>query len=141
MIVLDTDHLSLLDRAPNAAANQLLARLAMLAPDELATSVVTYEEQTRGWLALMNRAKSVAQQVDAYARLLRHLENYKRIPVIPFDAAAATEFQRLQHSRIRIGTMDLKIAAIAVRNRATLLSRNLVDFRKVPDLDVQDWTV
>jgi tRNA(fMet)-specific endonuclease VapC len=35
--------------------------------------------------------------------------------------------------------MDLKIAAIALFNNATLLSRNLKDFRKVPDLNVEDW--
>jgi tRNA(fMet)-specific endonuclease VapC len=37
--------------------------------------------------------------------------------------------------------MDLRIASIVMANRATLLSRNLVDFRRVPGLDVQDWTV
>jgi tRNA(fMet)-specific endonuclease VapC len=42
--------------------------------------------------------------------------------------------------KIRIGTMDLKIAAIALAHGATLLSRNLVDFKKVPGLTVEDWT-
>jgi len=37
--------------------------------------------------------------------------------------------------------MDLKIAAIAIANDATLLSRNLRDFGKVPDLRVEDWTL
>lgn len=43
-------------------------------------------------------------------------------------------------TRPRIGTMDLKIAAIALANDATLLSRNLRDFGKVPGLRVEDWT-
>ena len=42
-------------------------------------------------------------------------------------------------ARIRIGTMDLKIAAIALANDAILLSRNLTDFSKVPALRVEDW--
>jgi tRNA(fMet)-specific endonuclease VapC len=36
--------------------------------------------------------------------------------------------------------MDLKIAATAISHNALLLSRNLVDFRKVPRLRVEDWT-
>ncbi len=36
--------------------------------------------------------------------------------------------------------MDLKIAAIAMSLGATLLSRNLADFKKVPELKVEDWT-
>jgi tRNA(fMet)-specific endonuclease VapC len=36
--------------------------------------------------------------------------------------------------------MDLKIAAIALSRHATLLSRNLGDFRQIVDLRVEDWT-
>jgi tRNA(fMet)-specific endonuclease VapC len=46
---------------------------------------------------------------------------------------------RLRTARIRIGTQDLKIASIALADNATLLSANLVDFRQVPGLDVEDW--
>ena len=49
------------------------------------------------------------------------------------------QFEQLQKQHIRIGTMDLKIAAIAIANNATLLSRNLKDFSKVPGLKVEDW--
>lgn len=37
--------------------------------------------------------------------------------------------------------MGLKIAAIALANNATLLSKNLRDFSKVPGLKVEDWSV
>jgi tRNA(fMet)-specific endonuclease VapC len=59
---------------------------------------------------------------------------------LAFDEAAALVFQRLQRARLRIGAMDLKIAAIVVSGDATLLSRNLTDFRQVPGLPVEDWT-
>jgi hypothetical protein len=42
---------------------------------------------------------------------------------------------------IRIGTMDLRIAAIALANGMTVLKRNLVDFGREPNLSVEDWTV
>ena len=43
--------------------------------------------------------------------------------------------------KMRVGTMDFRIAAIALAHDALLLSRNLTDFRKVPGLRVEDWTV
>ena len=36
--------------------------------------------------------------------------------------------------------MDLKIASIAMANEAILVSGNIKDFERVPDLTVQDWT-
>jgi tRNA(fMet)-specific endonuclease VapC len=105
------------------------------------TTVISYEEQMRGWMAYLAQARSVAQQVAAYRRLLQHLDNYRQIPVLPFDEAAAAVFQRLRRVRLRLGTMDMQIAAIALSREALLLSRNLTDFRQVPDLQVEDWTV
>ena len=54
--------------------------------------------------------------------------------------AAIIEFRRLRKAGLRIGTMDLRIAAIAMAHGALLISRNLVDFQKVPGLRVEDWT-
>jgi tRNA(fMet)-specific endonuclease VapC len=140
MVILDTDHMSVLERHEQPALGHLLNQLADLSPSEVATTVISYEEQMRGWMAYLSRARSVTQQITAYSRLLAHLDNYRRIPVLGFDAAAATEFQRLRRRRLRMGTMDLKIAAIVLSRDATLLSRNLGDFNQIPDLHVDDWT-
>jgi tRNA(fMet)-specific endonuclease VapC len=94
----------------------------------------------RGWIAYIARTRSMTHQVEAYRRLGRQLENYCRTPVLAFVEQAAVMLQRLRHARIRIGTMDWKIAAIALSYEATLLSRNLTDFRQIPDLRVEDWT-
>jgi predicted nucleic acid-binding protein len=40
----------------------------------------------------------------------------------------------------RIGTMDLKIAAIVLSKGDTLLSRNLSEFGRISGLKVEDWT-
>ena len=140
MFVLDTDLVTLLEEAHSSASERLAARLDRIPADEVMTTIVTYEEQTRGWLAYMARSKLLKQQVDAYRRLERHVDFYRKIAILPFDESAATEFQRLKRLRVRVGTMDLRIAAVVLARGATLLSRNLADFRKVPGLAIADWS-
>ncbi len=92
-------------------------------------------------MAYMARAKTLAQEIHAYSRLKIHIQSFRHIVVLDFDEGAAVKYRELSRSRLRIGTMDLKIAAIVVARDAILLSRNLSDFRKVPGLRVEDWTV
>jgi tRNA(fMet)-specific endonuclease VapC len=140
MVVLDTDSLSVMQSPGTAEREKLLARLDEVDPEEIATTIVTYEEQTRGWMAYKARAKNASQEIKAYAKLRKHVEDYRTMNVLDFDERASAEFQRLRHLKIRIGTMDLKIAATVLAKDATLLTRNLVDFRKIPGLKAEDWT-
>ncbi|MFM9266324.1 type II toxin-antitoxin system VapC family toxin [Tychonema sp. BBK16] len=72
MYILDTDHLSVLDRG-GVVAQRLLQRLANINPTQVATSIISYEEQMRGWLSYAATAKTVEQQVEAYKQLKRQL--------------------------------------------------------------------
>jgi tRNA(fMet)-specific endonuclease VapC len=139
MYILDTDHLSVLDRGGVAAQN-LFQRLATIEPTQVATSIISYEEQMRGWLSYAAKAQTVEQQVDAYKQLKRQLLNYCAIPIIEFDEAAAREFQRLKKLYPRLGSMDLKIAAITLVNQAVILTRNNRDFGQILGLSIEDWT-
>ena len=58
----------------------------------------------------------------------------------PTNSADEPEFETLRQQRVRIGTMDLRIASIALARGYTVLTRNLVDFEKVPGLAAEDWT-
>ena len=77
MLVLDTDHMSLLEWGGRESA-PLRERLADVAADEVVTTVISFEEQMRGWMAYITRAKAIVQQVDAYARLRRHSRQARR---------------------------------------------------------------
>lgn len=140
MYLLDTDHLTVLQRG-GAQSERLRQRLQAIPPDDVAVTVISYEEQTRGWMSYQAKARSLEDQVTAYNLLQQHLQVLCAIPLIAFDMAAATIVRQLQQQRIRIGTMDLRIASIALAQGATLLSRNATDFQKVPQLIVEDWTV
>ena len=141
MVVLDTDHVTFLERATSPEGVRLRARLKPLAESDKTTSIVCFEEQTRGWLAVIAKARTQLQFIESYRRLKQHLLNYCGIRVLDFDEHSAAEFQSLHKMRLGIGTLDLRIAATALAHHATLLSRNLRDFRKVPGLQVEDWTI
>jgi tRNA(fMet)-specific endonuclease VapC len=140
VIVLDTDVLSLVQRADGRAYDRLVDRLDA-ADDDVAVSIVSFEEQMRGWLAYIARSRTTNQQIEGYARLHALLEDFTTRPVLDFDQRAAAEFERLVRSKARIGTMDLRIAAITIAHDGLLLSKNLTDFGKVAGLRVEDWTV
>lgn len=93
----------------------------------------------RGWLAEVRRAKDVEQQIYPYDRLIRLLDTLAEWEAARWSQPAAEEFRRLRMQRVRIGTQDLKIAAMALAHDALLLSANLRDFAQVPNLRVEDW--
>jgi tRNA(fMet)-specific endonuclease VapC len=141
MIVLDTDVFSLMELPDSPQYTCLRARIAQLDPPQpVAVTVVTYEEQSRGRLASVNSARTDRRLVEAYSHLQQHILNYRQVRLIEFDDAAADIAAGLQRSKLRLGTMDLRIAAITLAHNALLLSRNLRHFQKVPDLRVEDWT-
>ena len=137
MLVLDTDHLVELDRA-SADGLALQSRLAV-ATGDVATTIISAEEQFRGWLAQIRRQLDPHKQIAAYERLGCRIEFFAQWHVLKWDTDAADIFQDLRHQRIPIGTMDLKIASIVLAHNATLLSRNLRDFQQVPGLKMEDW--
>jgi tRNA(fMet)-specific endonuclease VapC len=63
------------------ARQNLLRRLNAFPPDDVFTTIVTYEEQTRGWMAYAARARTTAQQIEAYRKLERHLDLYRHSQV------------------------------------------------------------
>lgn len=81
MYLLDTDHISLMDRK-TAEGQRIRARLSSIPPDDVNASVVSFEEQVRGW-----------------------------------------------------------VAAIALVNNVTVLSRNTAHFSRGPGLHIEDWSV
>ncbi|MBE9009427.1 type II toxin-antitoxin system VapC family toxin [Pseudanabaenaceae cyanobacterium LEGE 13415] len=139
MYILDTDHLSVSDRG-GVGAQRLFQRLASVDPDRVVTTIISYEEQMRGWLAYAARAETIGQQVEAYQQLKSQLMNYCVIPILEFDTNAGQEFQRIRKLYPRLGVMDLKIAAIALVNQAVVLTRNQRDFGQIVGLSIEDWT-
>jgi tRNA(fMet)-specific endonuclease VapC len=117
----------------------LTSRLRAAADPGIAITVISLEEQLRGWLAEINRWKQVHRQITAYDRLLNLIAFLKSWEIVQLTEPAAGQFERLRRQKVRIGSQDLKIASIALVNDALLLSANLRDFRQVPGLRVENW--
>jgi tRNA(fMet)-specific endonuclease VapC len=138
MYILDTDHLSLIQRG-SGSGQKILTRLSN-SPIPFATTIVTYEEQARGWLDYLSRAKTINDQIPAYQLLQAHVLHYRSINILEFTPSAAQTYSQLRKALPRLGAMDLKIAAIALTNQAIVLTRNQRDFGLVPGLSIEDWS-
>lgn len=136
MILLDMDMMTTLHAPPSPTRDRLVRRLeaADAAGEEVVVSVVSFEEQMRGWMSVISRARDAAGQVPAYGHLRRLLDQYHEMRVLDFDAAAAAQFQPLRAAHRRANTMDLKIAAVAIAHDAILLSGNARDFAAIAGL-------
>jgi tRNA(fMet)-specific endonuclease VapC len=133
----DTDHLTLYQHKHPP----LMQRIAMHPADAVAICPINIEEAMRGRLAVLARVLIGAKHVQAYAHLVAAEEMFRLFPLVPFDSRSESQFQHLRAARLRVGTMDLKIAAVALTNGLTVLTRNISDFGRVPGLTVADWSL
>jgi predicted nucleic acid-binding protein len=138
MIVLDTDHVRVL-RLGDARAAALEQRILSAGDPDIFTTIVSVHEGIKGWQDEANRATTAAQIIQHYERLYRLITFFGSWPLLPFDQAAGSEYERLRRLRLRsINTLDLRIASIVLSRSALLLSGD-GHFGLVPDLRVEDW--
>ncbi|MFH7026984.1 MAG: type II toxin-antitoxin system VapC family toxin [Heteroscytonema crispum UTEX LB 1556] len=135
--ILDTDSLSLFQRGHPS----LTQRVSAITPEEIAITIITVEEQMYGRLNRIRKANSQDALVLAYTSLGETLDDLKSINIVEFDQNAANCYAQLQRQKIRIGTQDLRIAAITLSVNGILVTRNRKDFAKVPNLQLEDWTI
>jgi tRNA(fMet)-specific endonuclease VapC len=139
MIILDTNHIVVLRYPEHSQHGRLSSLMRKASEDHFVTTVITLEEQMRGWLAAIARTREVHDQLLYYTRLAGLVRFFSRWELLPFDEPAADKFAALRRQKIRVSTMDLKIASIALVHGAKRLSANLRDFENVPGLKVEDW--
>lgn len=135
--VLDSDHLSVFQRGHEPLKNRILT----LSPEQISITIISVEELLRGRLAQVRRAAQSDARVRAYYWLSKTLDFLCGFPILKYDSHAEAYFQNFLDRKIRIGSQDLKIAAIALSQQATLVTRNRRDFERIPSLKIEDWSV
>jgi tRNA(fMet)-specific endonuclease VapC len=141
MIILDTQHVSQLQRETSREAASLQARIDADPTCPALITIVTAYEQFRGCLAGINSGRG-AEQLRFFSLLARLIEFYGKWAgrILAYDENAASIFFHFEPRLIRrIGVWDARIAAIALARDATVLTANKRDFQQVPGLKVENW--
>ena len=138
MTIFDSDIFTdLVDEVPS-----VVARASAVPRDEQAIAIVSAGEVIRGQLNTVRQAEAGRGKVslpDAYDFLLQAISDVASLRILPYTAAADSLFQAWRVAKVRIGTNDLRIAAIAIAHGATLATRNARDFTLVPGLLLEVW--
>ena len=93
----------------------------------------------QGWLPRIKSCRTAREQIAIYERLQGSVAVLGDWDILPWDEEAVNVYETLKLRKIRTGTINLKIASIALAYEATVLTRNTVDFAKVPGLRIENW--
>lgn len=138
--VLDTDHISLIQRKQNPEFRVIQTHLAVHAGDEILLSIVSFQEQVLGGHNYLAHARTSQDLVIGYQFLQDTFNYFAAASVLPMTLAATTIVDQLLANRIRLKAMDLRIAAITLSVGGVLVTRNARDFSRVTGLAIEDWT-
>lgn len=136
LYVLDTDSLSLFERRHPT----LTTKVETTAHEDLAVTIITIREQLNGWLGLLNRVRGLEEEARIHRRLAETVRLGASFQMLSYTVAAISRFEALKVLKLKVGSMDLRIAAIALDHNAVLVTRNRRDFERVPELTIEDWT-
>lgn len=138
LYILDTDCVSLiLYNYP-----QIVAKAKK---HQIAITIITVQELFNGWIGRINDPSQINNLNAIYSKLWTTVKYIQTIDVLNFTFEADLCLKKLlkNHPHLRKNRLqkDLRIAAIALSIRATIVTRNHKDFSQVPGLLIEDWTV
>jgi tRNA(fMet)-specific endonuclease VapC len=139
--ILDTDHVSLVLRK-----NPIVIDRLDFVRSEAAVTIITVQEVFNGWVAQLNQPKTDRERLlDQYHQFYRATELFRTIQILEFDGQAYDRYTQLvaQNPELRKKRIqqNVRIAAIALSNNATIVTRNRRDFELVPGLEIEDWSI
>jgi tRNA(fMet)-specific endonuclease VapC len=137
LFVLDSDTIRLLrDRHPKVESRVL----ALAAPDEIATTVISVHEGVMGWHTYLMKAKTPKEVEYGYQEFARTVAGFAGLPILIYSQAAIARCDRLVKLKLGVKKNDLRISAIVLEAGGIVVTRNLRDFQRVPGLTCEDWS-
>ena len=139
MIAFDADVLSLM----LAGHAGFLYRAGLFPAGEQTVPIIVVEEVLRGRLNGIRRAEAKNSKTSlerAYELLEITFNALQQLTILSYSTAADDLYKQWRSQGLRVGTHDLRIAAICVASSTTLITRNRRDFEKIPELSLEVWT-
>jgi tRNA(fMet)-specific endonuclease VapC len=138
LYILDTDILTLLQDGDPIVRRHVASH----PKQDLGITIISVEEQLTGWYSRIRRATKPTLLAQAYERLTRNVRYLADLPtILSFTEPAILRFEQLKSLKLNVPGNDLRIAAITLDYSCILVSRNVRDFQRVPNLVVEDWSV
>ena len=97
--LLDTDHISFLQRRSSLEFSRLNLRIAQHPITDFTLSVVSFHEQVIGAHNFINRPQTNIDMLRGYTLLLEILKSFSEAPVLPFDTMAMTIFDEMREQK------------------------------------------
>ena len=139
MYVLDTDHLSILQHQTGADYLRLARRMDRHSASDFFVCVASFHEQAIGFHAMLQAARTREQTLKAFRLFDQILKDFTRLQVLPFEERAYDTLQQIRSNSRRVAINDMRIAATAMSRGYVVLTRNTVDFGRIPGLMIEDW--
>ncbi len=99
----------------------------------MAISSITLSELIYG----AEKSQQVEKNLEAVEDFISHLE------VLPYDSKASLHYGKIKFTLEKkgaiIGENDIHIAAHAISQGLTLVTNNLKEFKRVPNLALENW--
>jgi tRNA(fMet)-specific endonuclease VapC len=64
-----------------------------------------------------------------------------RWQILSFTMPAMAQYGQLLKLKLGVGKMDLRIGAVALENNGVLVTRNVRDFQRIPNLIIENWAL
>lgn len=137
MYILDTNILTAL----HLGNSKIINAIQKIGNERIAITIVTKVEMLRGRIDFLLKADRGESLLRAQDLLLETEKQLNLIEVLLFENAAINHFEKLITipSMRKAGRADLLIASIVLSQNGTLVTRNIKDFQRFPNLKLINW--
>jgi tRNA(fMet)-specific endonuclease VapC len=138
--ILDTNIVSYFLRGAQGSSS-LSQKILHTPAEKLFITVITLEEILCGALASIQKFRKKPEIIRAYAQFLELNQSLQVFQVLPYSQNAENVYRTFSAENKRAGIQDCRITAIAIATGFVVVTANVIDFRKIGGIQIEDWTL